>query len=288
MQECLKIFKDVVDYYKLDMINLSDYAFAICMADNLEGSNKKELSVDRLIASDIGFINIFDSKISEDTTPLPKVQCLRILCDVLVLALYDKNIEGVHLTSQASTIVANKLGYKPRWDEYSDEEECIRVLKKFKITCKKVFDFSDIIEIISKYGKDTVEVSNRKLYLPNSIKSNIEYCKDYAKFVEDEDFETKYRNKDYIMKYLFTGRCQSIINNLIELSRTNYSSCCTKCIKINKILKEPLCVMGITHGNITKVLNAYLLTFFKTAPVKVSDGVLEQYDKIEEIGGFGV
>lgn len=105
--DVVKLLQDCIKKFNLDVNLLRDYAFAICVADNISGSNKKELDVDRFVEHD-SELSWNEVLVSLGITPqnrgcksLPRVQKLRVISDVLSLSL-GGTIEGLILTCETS------------------------------------------------------------------------------------------------------------------------------------------------------------------------------------------
>ena len=94
--DVLKLLQDCIKTFNLDVSNLRDIAFAICTADKMDGTNKRELDIDKFVESDTELS--WDSTLTvlgvepqtKGYTKLPRVQKLRVISDVLSLSLSDK------------------------------------------------------------------------------------------------------------------------------------------------------------------------------------------------------
>lgn len=183
--EALDKYNKVVDSYNLDRQKLNDIALAICIADKYRGSNSLELSVDRLVNSGLGFVGV-GSK-SSDTRKLPRVQCLRVLCDVLTLSVPDNVVQkndDIRLTCKVSSYVSYKLGNRKMCYEYADEDICDKVLNALSDSCvsaeqKEIFTFTesmlgrirrmdDAFNHSIKYNKEFF----KRIYLPQGYDSH--------------------------------------------------------------------------------------------------------------------
>ena len=181
--EALDKYNKVVDNYKLDENELNDIALAICIADKYKGSNVLELSVDRLVNSELGFVGVGSE--TADTRKLPRVQCLRVLCDVLTIALRGVAPQmDVQLTCKASAYVGKTLGKHIDCCDYADESVCDSILNAWEKTCvsreqKEIFEFTekmlrrikrmdDAFNHALRYNKDFF----KHIYLPDEYDSS--------------------------------------------------------------------------------------------------------------------
>ena len=126
--DVLKLLQDCIETFNLDANNLRDIAFAICTADKMNGTNKRELDIDKFVESDTELS--WDSILailgvepqSKGYTKLPRVQKLRVISDVLSLSLSDK-VDGLVLSCNASKKVSKLLGVSLSSEDYADEDE---------------------------------------------------------------------------------------------------------------------------------------------------------------------
>lgn len=141
MQSRIKKFEEILDYYNVSETTLKDVARAICMADILYGTNDKRLSIQRLEVSGVvqfQGLSLGVGKVHKSLIPLPDVQIMRVMCDVLYYCLLFKGkvIPDTHLTSGASNMVGkgsivDKGISEPAKSDYCDFDECTRVLDVF-------------------------------------------------------------------------------------------------------------------------------------------------------------
>lgn len=123
-------FDKLVKKYELDDALLNDLASAICTADMLFGTNEKQLDINRFIASTdgrFGGVGVIVPK-----QPLPDVQVLRVLCDILILGIGSKDlkaIKDVSLANPSSDRVAKAMKLSLRGSSYKDEAECLKILE---------------------------------------------------------------------------------------------------------------------------------------------------------------
>lgn len=136
-------FKKVLDYYKVNPVVIEDLARSICLADLMFGSNDRKLSVNKLANSGIEeFANL--GKAAGE--PLPDVQVMRVICDILYFVSAIRGVvTDTHLTNEASNYIGKKIkkrvvGFNTNKCDYSDMEECQRLLDFYASQCKTVSD----------------------------------------------------------------------------------------------------------------------------------------------------
>ena len=162
--DVLKLVKDCIETYNLDVNKLRDIAFAICTADKLHGTNSKELDVDKFVESDteLSWDSILTALGVEPQTKgytkLPRVQKLRVISDVLSLSLSDK-VGDLVLSCDASKKVAKLLGVSLPSEDYADEDVCYENLKKIEDSLEnsnfeKDNEVVEILELINDYSID--------------------------------------------------------------------------------------------------------------------------------------
>ena len=135
--DVLKLLQDCIETFNLNANTLRDIAFAICTADKMNGTNKRELDIDKFVESDTELS--WDSILailgvepqSKGYTKLPRVQKLRVISDVLSLSLSDK-VDGLVLSCNASKKVSKLLGVSLPSEDYADEDVCYENLKKIE------------------------------------------------------------------------------------------------------------------------------------------------------------
>lgn len=144
-----KLVKDSIKNFNLDTAKLRSIAFAICISDKLNGTNQKELDIDKFVETDSELF--WDSIISTlGITPqtrgcgsLPRVQKLRVISDVLSLSVCNQ-VSDLSLMSKESRKVAQLLGVSLPCLDYADENACYKNLEKVeKYLASSSLDFGD-------------------------------------------------------------------------------------------------------------------------------------------------
>lgn len=162
--DILKLLQDCIKNYDLNVKTLRDIAFAICISDKLNGSNKIELDVDKFVESDseLSWVEILKllgiEPQSKGCSKLPRVQKLRVISDILSLCLSDK-VEDLTLSCSSSKKVANVLGVSLSYADYSDENSCYENLKKIESTLEessfeKDIEVVEVLELLTLYNVD--------------------------------------------------------------------------------------------------------------------------------------
>lgn len=239
-----------IEFYKVDTKELSDIVLALVISDNLDGTNKRELDVDRLCNQNCFLTEVLDLPISRvPASILPDVQLYRLMCDSLYLYLKSKGIEveSTHLTSGASCKVASCLGFSEVSQGYSDELECKRILDLFDRNARSG-DFYILTNVIKDcVSKSTyyinLENRNSKLFgvkdlvLPDSIRYDVRACKtETMKFVSTKEFmghmsklkiETIQDYCSYIKLYWFISGMQNIVIQLQNVFKRDRGMFCT-------------------------------------------------------------
>lgn len=154
-----QIVKEIMEKNNIQGKKLADVCLAICIVDQLKGSNRRELSMEKFVVRAdedwksvlelLELVNLCDRE------PLPKVQRYRVICDALCICI-GRNIEGVSLSNERSSIVARSFAEVMGVSElsgirctngYSSIEECERVLKLLN---QNSYDLTDLFELESQ------------------------------------------------------------------------------------------------------------------------------------------
>ena len=180
------IEKDLEDIIKIHEINstmLRDVCFAIVTADYLDGTNQKELNIDKFVSASskqwrniLSILNVSEPR--EQTVELPDVQKMRILCDALTIVTRGSFSETRFL-SEVSSKIAQVMGVNLKAGSYKDIEDCYGVFDKY--TCLTDKDYPDTFNFISENLKKMADIDK-------TLKKPI--FKDY-------DFSSVYLGKGY-------------------------------------------------------------------------------------------
>lgn len=113
-QEYLDKFSTILTNLNIDTGTVQMLARGICTADIIFGDNPEKLSIKRLEVSGVEQFNGVSKASLQSTKPLPDVQVLRIMCDVLFCYLCASNklsryASKVYPTNQATFKVINNL-----------------------------------------------------------------------------------------------------------------------------------------------------------------------------------
>lgn len=178
-------FINIISSKEIDKDYVKDIMIAIVISDYMNGTNQKELDVDKLCASQDANWNKLKSFLGlpnseSHNTLLPDVQLMRILCDCLYVCLDGSKIEGVSITSPATRYVCNAEGISVKGSDYVDEEGCKVIFDKYFANEEgnELFDF--IKKVLSKVRnlEDKIDITEGKfnelfeqLYLPKNYDS---------------------------------------------------------------------------------------------------------------------
>lgn len=178
-------FINIINSKEIDKDYVKDIMIAIVISDYMNGTNQKELDVDKLCASQDANWNKLKSFLGlpnseSHNTLLPDVQLMRILCDCLYVCLDGSKIEGVSITSPATRYVCNAEGISVKGSDYVDEEGCKVIFDKYTETGEydELFDF--IKRVLSKtrnlqgkldIAEDKFNKLFEQLYLPKNYNS---------------------------------------------------------------------------------------------------------------------
>lgn len=212
---------------------LADVCLAICIADQLKGSNNRELSTDRFsIKADDDWesvLNLLELESTSGREPLPKVQRYRVICDALYICI-GKSIEGVSLSNERSGIVVKSFTEVMGVSElsgirctngYSSIEECERVLKLLN---QNSYDLSELFELES-------QVSNLEAgEIATSAWSNFRVPTDKAKYI-------KGGGTDYSIELLKDTLIYTIEKDILEIIR---KSMVKNKVKTNYIVSQTM------------------------------------------------
>lgn len=236
-----KLVKRVIESNNLDVSDVLDTCYAICMADKFNGSNRLELSVDKLVVTADTEWNYTLALLGvqpRDGSPLPEVQRWRVICDALIICT-DTHLEGVHLTSEASSKVASLKGQLRRCGEYHDIDDVKAVLTKL---CGSTYDFTEVhalegvlldnAGLLKSYGYD-LEERVKKAW------SNIRLP---DKFIMIERGEMKYDTEESVVR-----RLQELVMYQLESDALNYiyKGMSINSVKTNLFLSRAIKEMGM-------------------------------------------
>lgn len=158
----LDLFKKCIQEFNLDVKHLRDIAFAICIADKLDGTNKKELDIDKFVESDneLDWNDILKtlgvSPQNRGCGSLPRVQKLRVISDILTISLCSQ-IEDLVLSCKVSKQVSEKEGVFLSCIDYADEDACYENLNKIKDylvdnSFNKDFEVESVLNLLRDYN----------------------------------------------------------------------------------------------------------------------------------------
>lgn len=194
-----KLIEKVIKANNLDIQDVLDTCFAICMADHFVGTNRLELSIDKFVCSDdTDWSAVLDllGVSSVIGTPLPKVQRYRVISDALVICV-GREIDGVKLSSEASGSVARLRSLNWRSSNYEDINTVESVLQAL---CTDTYDFSKIHELEDLLYTYEKETSSWKFDLGGILRSELGKIKLPDKFrylgnggMTFQDVDTAYR-----------------------------------------------------------------------------------------------
>lgn len=171
--------------YNLSTNDLRSVALGLCTAGKLEDTCNIALSVDRLVAQDTELdwsdilVEIGIDNRGKQGTPLPRVQKLRVISDMLSILLSDK-ISDLRLSSQVAAHVARIKGVSLAYDSYPDEGVCYANLKKIEDNLAEVsVNYDDLnkiyrhleiyVERIKDISDTNVAYALNKHYIPEQI-----------------------------------------------------------------------------------------------------------------------
>lgn len=174
MIDFTKKFYHVVEHYKLEQSVLTDIACAICVADEHMGSNEKTLNIKKLFASTEVFSGM---QSSHGVSQLPRVQVMRVMCDVLTLALASHGValDEIYLTNPSTKIVGSQFGFTKSSNDYADENECIRImdrLTEFEEENEELYQYMEsVLAKLKNYERGSF-FTFHKVYLPNKYNAH--------------------------------------------------------------------------------------------------------------------
>lgn len=229
--DILKLLQDCIKNYDLNIKTLRDIAFAICISDKLNGSNKIELDVDKFVESDseLSWVEILKllgiEPQSKGCSKLPRVQKLRVISDILSLCLHDK-VEDLTLSCSSSKKVANVLGVSLSYADYSDENSCYENLKKIESTLEDnsldLSSLSDLYKRLCVYTNKIITIGEFNLpsdisniLIPDEIFNNLgKKCttSELIAFMNDNGFSIE----DYT-SYILDIYCFNLVPLVIKL-----------------------------------------------------------------------
>lgn len=236
--DVLKLVKDCVENYKLDSKVLRDIAFAICTSDKMNGTNQRELDIDKFVESDteldwseiLSVLSI--SPVNKFGVKLPRVQKLRVISDVLSMSL-SSNISGLNLMCKSSSKVAQKLGVSLPSLDYADEDICYENLAKIEEELTKVsLDLTELEDVYKRLClyRDKVRVLDGfyikdcilDMLIPDSIynysgkKCSVSELSNYLQ-------KNKLTMNDYVA-FIVDVYCYNIVQEIAKLLNARYSS----------------------------------------------------------------
>ena len=247
--------EDIIKNHEINVNMLRDICFTVVMADNLSGSNQKEMSIDKFVSAKskqwedvLGVLNIEKGKSGADE--LPDVQKMRVLCDALTIA--TKGQQDTKLLSEVSNEVAGVLGMRLNAGEYHDIDDCYKVFEVFK--CAKITDDSWIKALDKTLGvlAEILEIYVEGVSLKECLSDITVPVKGLHFFKEGacdnvDDFEGYIGdNVIYRIECLFATKFKAL-----------FKKDAVKCnSRINTIRREGLdCVFGtVSIGNYTPML----------------------------------
>lgn len=229
--DVLKLLQDCIENFNLDVNNLKDIAFAICTADKMNGTNKRELDIDKFVESDteLSWDSILTALGVEPQTKgytkLPRVQKLRVISDVLSLSLSDK-VDGLVLSCDASKKVSKLLGVSLPSEDYADEDVCYENLKKIEdVLISSNVDLGSLSGVYKRlciYTNRIKEVGGfdmpqeiESILIPEEIYNNLgKKCtmSELNKFLEDKKLSI-----DNYSNYVIDTYCFNLVSIVVKL-----------------------------------------------------------------------
>lgn len=192
--EDLKLATDVIqEQYGITGLEMLDLRFALCKADELYGTNNKELSIDRLLVG--------TGRLSPDLAlvELPRVQQARVMFDSLVIALSMNGVDtsGIGVSSEASLRVANILRLSVSSEYSYATEDDLYEGTKVLFSLIRVEAIDQFVEEVINYLERTrsgIELEG-KLVLPDFYKDKVKRTLVGVAYDSNAVFEESDRHK---------------------------------------------------------------------------------------------
>lgn len=230
--DILKLLQDCVKSLNIDINVIKDTMFAICVADNLNGTNQRELDIDKLVESDtelnwdgvLTYLNITPQH--RGCTKLPRVQKLRVISDCLSLIL-ENDIDGLILTCITSKKVKdNSLSYIP----YADENECIKNLEKIQSHISVSTDFGyfeDLYKKLVLYSRHITQLGGfdlpdgvERIVIPESIYDGVGTKKTLTEFYSY--LSSLDKTLDDYCSYILDIYCYEVVQEVARLMNKRF------------------------------------------------------------------
>lgn len=311
LTEAISIYKEIIKNSGVSQERINDLANAICMCDMLYGDNNKKLSYDRLVYTTKDLFTpapAYDVVLSSNNlSELPRVQVLRVLCDIvrIISKTEDhKKYTVVGAFSPSSLMITGGRTHHTAESSYASEQQCIEYLRLMRVGADlaRFSVLGDLILSIQKSADNYYGLLNKKsqahelrdLVLPISIQYGLRgYTTDTMRFISDKDFVSYLQKNNYtvetycncIKAYAYTTTAQNVLLRLETLSRTNMVMFCTVCRGLIKVLKQngemSICCNTnhkfgiIADGNCMKVklFKEYIEKIFKSTGVVTDEGL---------------
>ena len=235
--------RKLLDFYKVPENAYSSTAHAVCLADTCYGSNSHEMSLSRLIASDLYITPLVN--VNEDAIPLPDVQSKRVVCDTLNI-LISKATKPTNLAMciPTSEIVAEILGVSIiKSDTYATADECDKILNTLLLP---ISENDSAFEIISNFLKEMSESDKRrkifswydfsKVYLPKEFD---DYGFNVSRTISEQlDVATEDTKTDFILKTFYTEVISAFTYYCYAMGKTTSLAKVGSIRVLNKILSD--------------------------------------------------
>lgn len=101
---------------------------------------------------------------------------MRVMCDVLTLALVSQGIEleEVYLTNPSAKIVGSQFGFTKSSNAYADEDECIKIMDKlteFEEENEEIYQYIESVLARLRTHDRGSSFTFHEVYLPSKYKS---------------------------------------------------------------------------------------------------------------------
>lgn len=230
----------IIEHHNLNKKLLNDICVSIVMADCLDGSNQKSMSLDKLyaksgdpvwneIVNNLGLVTVYDR---ESESELPDVQKMRLLCDALTIATKGK-VEGTHLSSEVSSKIARILEVNINAGSYSDIDECYSVFDLFStetVNLDWVTELDNKLKVIQTVFEEQVKnVSFASVAKLDDLTVPVKglKCLRYSDSVKAEGLQDKIYDKLIVnLESYFISNLKRIYKN--DAVRANYKLNCVR------------------------------------------------------------
>lgn len=233
----------------------TDLAFAICQADELFGENRRELTIQKLLASTDVFVA--EGKTVNGAKQLPRVQLYRVFTDVALIVARKNGIvvEGEYLTNDYSDRVAKAYGVSMNHTGggYGTEEDCERImdklLKQFNTGNDKwVGSLTNKLEQTHAYFMKHGYTQFEKYMSEHMRQYSVPVSKD-NKYFKDYGEERVGLNRDNIESYLCTEMLYYFSKELCDYYKYNYAMAQLILRKDKQFFGEKLIGLRTEDGN---------------------------------------